>query len=221
MSDAPWIFPELIGRRWARAELDTFARADFPAQDDDNPLNDPGFCDRWVANVTNRLGADHSWGGWLEDRAYLWRGHYQAEGCAIHLGIDLNVPAGTTVLAPVSGEVVHAVPCQALGGGWGGWFVVHADVPQDGADYVVLGHMAHTGLPLPGARIARGTLVGVIGTPEENGGWYPHLHLQALSSDAWDAVRHAPDALLDGYAYLDPALGRLFPDPAPLVGLRG
>jgi len=33
-------------------------------------------------------------------------------------------------------------------------------------------------------------------------------------------VEHAPDALLDGYGYPDPALSRLFPDPAPLVGLR-
>jgi hypothetical protein len=60
----------------------------------------------------------------------------------------------------------------------------------------------------------------VIGTPEENGGWYPHLHLQALSGAAWEAVQHAPDALLDGYGYSDEPLGSLFPDPAPLAGLR-
>jgi len=220
MPESPWIFPALAGRRWVGADLDAIARVDFPATDYGNPLNDPWFCDRWVCEVATRLGADHSWGGWLEDRAHLWRGHYLPEGCAIHLGIDLNVPAGTTVLAPVSGEVMHAVPCRALGGGWGGWFVLRADAPDGGAEYVLLGHLAHAGLPQPGARIARGTPVGVIGTPHENGGWYPHLHLQALSREAWEAVEHAPDALLDGYGYPDADLSRLFPDPAPLVGLR-
>jgi hypothetical protein len=221
MLTAPWIFPAFAGRRWARADLDALARGDFPATDGPNPLNDPWFCDRWVGEVAIRLRADHCWGGWLEDRAHLWRGHYLPEGCTIHLGIDLNVPAGTTVLAPVSGEVMHAVRCRALGGGWGGWFVLRADVPEGGAEYVLLGHLAHAGLPEPGARIARGTCVGAVGTPAENGGWYPHLHVQALSGEAWEAVQRAPDALLDGYGYRDPHLARWFPDPAGLVGLPG
>ncbi len=220
MAAAPWIFPALAGRRWARAQLDALARHDFPAIDVPNPLNDPLFCDRWMNEVAQRLGADHCWGGWLEDRAHLWRGHYLPEGCTIHLGIDLNVPAGTMVLAPVSGEVMHAVPCRALGGGWGGWFVLRADAPEGGADYVLLGHLAHARLPHPGTRMTRGTPVGVIGSPQENGGWYPHLHLQALSNEAWEAVQHAPDALLDGYGYKEAALSRLFPDPAPLAGLH-
>jgi hypothetical protein len=221
MLKAPWIFPTFAGRRWARADLDALARRDFPATDGPNPLNDPCFCDRWVSEVAIRLRADHCWGGWLEDRAHLWRGHYLPEGCTIHLGIDLNVPAGTAVLAPVSGEVMHAVPCRALGGGWGGWFVLRADVPEGGADYVLLGHLAHAGLPEPSARITRGTRVGAIGTPAENGGWYPHLHLQALSGEAWESVQRAPDTLLDGYGYPDSRLTRWFPDPATLVGLPG
>jgi hypothetical protein len=93
-------------------------------------------------------------------------------------------------------------------------------MPEGGAEYVLLGHLAHAGLPQAGERLERGAPVGVIGTPEENGGWYPHLHLQAISADAWEAVQHAPDALLDGYGYADAELSRLFPDPAPLARLR-
>ena len=221
MPEAPWIFPGLAGRRWARVDLDTFARIDFPATQGPNPLNDACFCERWSSELAVRLGADHCWGGWLEDRSHLWRGHYLPEGCTIHLGIDLNVPAGTRVLAPVAGEVMHAVPCRALGGGWGGWFVLRADAPEGASQYVLLGHLAHAGLPQPGTRLAKGAEVGVIGTPEENGGWYPHLHLQALSDEAWEAVQRAPDTLLDGYSYPNTRLSQLFPDPAPLVGLGG
>ncbi|KAA5614275.1 peptidoglycan DD-metalloendopeptidase family protein [Rhodovastum atsumiense] len=220
MQNAPWIFPGLGNRRWVELRLDALARADFPDITVENPLNDPEFCDRWITALTARLGADHSWGGWLEDRTHLWRGHYLPEGCFIHLGIDLNVPAGTTVLAPVTGEVVHAIPCGLLGGGGGGWIVLRADTPQDGAAFVVLGHLAHEGLPPPGTRLVRGAVAGMIGTPQENGGWYPHLHLQSMSEAAWEMVQHAPDTLLDGYAPADAALPHLFPDPAPLVGLR-
>jgi hypothetical protein len=60
---------------------------------------------------------------------------------------------------------------------------------------------------------------GNIDSPEENGGWYPHLHLQSLSSAAGESVRHDPDTLLDGYAFPAAHLDCLFADPAPLVGL--
>jgi murein DD-endopeptidase MepM/ murein hydrolase activator NlpD len=129
------------------------------------------------------------------------------------------VPAGTTVLAPVSGEVMHAVPCRALGGGWGGWFVLRADAPRCGADYLLFGHLAHAGLPVQGTRLAAGAPVGRVGMPDENGGWYPHLHLQAMSTEAWNLVRRDPDTLLDGYGFPAAGLEHLFPDPAPLAGL--
>jgi murein DD-endopeptidase MepM/ murein hydrolase activator NlpD len=219
VNDNPWIFPGLTGNRWTRVDLDALARAEFPDTATSNPLNDPWTCDSWVRTVTARLGADHSWGGWLEDRSHLWRGHYLPPGGAIHLGIDLNVPAGTTVLTPLGGVVVHAAPCRALGGGWGGWFVLRADTPRDGAAYLLFAHLAHRGLPQRGQTFAERAPVGVVGMPDENGGWYPHLHLQALSEAAWEAVQHAPDTLLDGYGYASDSLRHLFPDPAPLIGL--
>ncbi len=163
MPEAPWIFPALAGRRWARANLDALARVEFPSTVEPNPLNDAGFCHHWVGEVATRLGAEHCWGGWLVLR---------------------------------SGE------------------------PEGGADYVLPGHLAHAGLPPAGTHVTRGTAVGVIGKPEQNGGWYPHLHRQALSAEAWEAVQHAPDALLDGYGYADASLSRRLPNPAPLAGLR-
>jgi len=219
MHAAPWILPDLAGTRWARVGLDALARAEFPDTGSANPLNDPWFCNGWVRGVAARLGAHHSWGGWLEDRSHLWRGHYLPPGCSIHLGIDLNVPSGVTVLTPFSGQVMHAVGCRDQGGGWGGWFVLRADTPRCAAAYLLFGHLAHEGLPRLGERLAEGAPVGTIGTPEANGGWYPHLHLQSLSSAAWEAVRHEPDTLLDGYSFPAADLDRRFADPAPLVGL--
>jgi len=219
MSEGPWILPALARRRWGRVDLDALARADFPATEGTNPLNDPVVCGEWVRRVAARAGAHYCWGGWLEDRAHLWRGHYLPTGCTTHLGIDLNAPAETLVLSPVSGEVVLMARSHAPVGGWGGWLVVRADRAEGGAAYVLIGHLAHAGLPPAGARITRGASIGVIGSPEENGGWHPHLHLQAITGEAWEAVSRAPDLLLDGYSYPGAALRRLYPDPAPLTGL--
>jgi murein DD-endopeptidase MepM/ murein hydrolase activator NlpD len=219
MRHAPWIFPELAGKRWARADLDALARAQFPDTHRANPLNDPWVCDFWIKSVADRLGADHTWGGWLENRAHLWRGHYLPPEGSIHLGVDLNVPPGTVVLTPLAGEVLHAVPCRALGGGWGGWFVLRADEPRCGAEYLLFGHLAHAGLPEQGTLLAAGAPVGRVGLPHENGGWYPHVHVQAMSAEAWNLVRHDLDTLLDGYGPAQAGLAELFPNPAPLMGL--
>jgi hypothetical protein len=67
--------------------------------------------------------------------------------------------------------------------------------------------------------LPEGAPVGTIGTPEANGGWYPHLHLQSLSAAAWEAVQRDPDTLLDGYSFPAADLDVRFADPAPLVGL--
>jgi hypothetical protein len=62
---------------------------------------------------------------------------------------------------------------------------------------------------------------GVRCRPGRYGWWYPHLHLLALSGEAWETVQRAPDILLDRYGYPGEALSRLIPDPAPLAGLHG
>jgi hypothetical protein len=98
----------------ARANLDALARVAFPLTVEPNPLNDPAFYDNWVDQVATRLDADHCWGGWLEDRAHLWRGHYLPDGCTIHPGIDLNVPTATAVLASPSRLFPGPAPLAGL-----------------------------------------------------------------------------------------------------------
>ena len=111
------------------------------------------------------------------------------------------------------------VPCLEQGGGWAAASccgpIRRVDAPP--SCYSVI--WGHQGLPRRGYRLAQGTPGGNIDLPEENGGWYPHLHLQSLSSAAGELVRHDPDTLPDGYAFPAAHLDCLFADPAPLVGL--
>jgi murein DD-endopeptidase MepM/ murein hydrolase activator NlpD len=200
------LFPQFAERHWARVNLDALARFDFPDESRiraDNPLNDPEKCTEWIKGIHKQLGADFSFGGYLEDRSHLWRGHYQEDaGSFLHLGIDYNVPAGTEVFS-VGDLVVHEVwtdPDQD--GGWGGRVILQV---VDSHFYVIYSHLDPSLLPGRGAILKSGERIGLVGRPEVNGGWYPHLHLQCCDGE--------PPADLDGYAAGSLSEVKHYPDP--------
>jgi len=95
---------------------------------------------------------------------------------SLHLGEDVEVPAGTPVFASANGKVVGT---YNLGGfhNWGGLILVeHQNI--DGKKVTSLyGHLdARTFKVSVGQIINRGQLLGSIGTYESNGGWNEHLH---------------------------------------------
>ena len=204
------LFPQLADRRWGSIDLDALARIDFPGSGrarGDNPLNDPEVCRRWVERLHERMGVESSFGGYLEDRSHLWRGHYQeASGRFVHLGVDSNVPAGTEVFAPCPLVVHEALADPDQDGGWGGRVITRLP----GSDmFVIFAHLEHDSLPNEGAELATGARVGVVGRPQVNGGWFPHLHVQC--------VRGALPEDLDGYASASSGLGERFPDPEEAI----
>lgn len=207
------MLPTLRDRRWAFADLDVLSRSETSAAGT-NPLLDPEACDRFVRSVAERLGVDHTLGGYGEDRACLWRGHYHAPGLTTHLGIDLNAPAGTPVAAPAPCRVVRAVGDPDGDGGWGGFVVLSLDAPYRGCRLVVLGHLDPAGLPDEGLRLGAGEILGRLGDPSGNGGWYPHLHVQCVAPGAVPFPVPEP-GLMDGYGRPGDIAG--FPDPTELV----
>ncbi|MGE5540795.1 MAG: peptidoglycan DD-metalloendopeptidase family protein [Bacillota bacterium] len=186
-------------------------------QTDENPLLDPDMCERMVQELHEELGIAYSYGGWLEDRTELWRGSYlDAMGPHLHLGVDLNVPAGTHVACHRGGRVLR-IDKDNEAHGWGTRIFIR---PTDRQDVVLL--YAHLGVLSVREMepIAPGDVFGLTGPASANGGWFPHLHVQALSREAYDLFKKEPDAL-DGYG---PAgereqLARLYPDPIPFIGL--
>jgi 4-aminobutyrate aminotransferase-like enzyme/Ser/Thr protein kinase RdoA (MazF antagonist) len=101
----------------------------------------------------------------------------------IHLGIDLFMPAGTAVYAPLAGTV-HSFrnntepldygPCVILKHEVGG------DVPTF---YTLYGHLSVESLEglYPGKEMDRGAQVATLGDHTVNGGWPPHLHFQIIT----------------------------------------
>jgi hypothetical protein len=213
----PIIFPELVDATWVKVDLGARARKDFPDTSKPNPLLNGVFCNDWVSRIAREKDAEYTWGGYLEDRKHLWRGYYEDAECVTHLGVDYNVPAGTVVSVPRDCVVVHKWTDHELENGWGGRLIVRFSESWQGAPFLILGHLAYEGLPEIGAHFSTGQPIARTGIIAENGGWFPHLHVQCCSTDFFN--RHASDLEnLDGY-YLERGYPLdIAPDPSKLVG---
>lgn len=211
----PVLFPALVTARWAYTDLAAEAKSDPAVADaSPNPLNDPDFCQTWVEADARSKGVDFTFGGYMEPRDHLWRGHYHNPDLMRHTAVDYNVPAGTLVVAPAGGRVLRVVRDTSYGG-WGGCVFIALDTPYFDAGYYLIAHLAHRELPTPGDILERGASVGLISEPHENGVWYPHLHLQCFDQTIYD--RFAPNLDgMDGYGPNDEAVNPHIPDPTAL-----
>lgn len=101
----------------------------------------------------------------------------------VHLGLDLFVEAGTTVLAPLDGRVHGSADnANALDGGPA--IMLEHQAGRDGPPfYTLYGCLTRDSLSLAakGTVVRAGEAIARVGTLEENGGWPPHLHLQVIT----------------------------------------
>lgn len=216
MTYKPTIFPTLNGKTWAEVDLGSQSIKNFPSTKE-NKLLDAEFCNDWVKKLANDIGADFTWGGHFEDRKHLWRGYYDNSEKVTHLGIDYNVPSGTPISAPRACQVVHSWPDKSTTNGWGGRLILKLDIPWENADYLILGHLAHANLPKEGTYFQLGEIITVTGEPHENGGWFPHLHVQCVSQDFYQQYIDNLE-LLDGYYLEEGKPYELAPSPKYLMG---
>lgn len=219
MAYQPIIFPTLVNKTWGEVNLNEIAQKEFSNVEKENKLLNPEFCDEWVKKIAQKHHVDFTWGGHFEDRKHLWRGYYTESKKVTHLGVDYNVPSGTEVVAPRNCEVVHVWADTNLNNGWGGRVILKLETPWENAPYLVLGHLAHKSLPQLGKTIEKGQFIATTGVPIENGGWFPHLHVQCVNVDYFQAHLHDL-TLLDGYYLMEGKPYDLAPDPTLLVGIH-
>ena len=171
------------------------------------------------------LGAEFGGGSWLgcygeprlvyTDRAFFKGAHGNSDRRTVHLGVDVFMPAGTPVHAPLEG-VVEAVEHRDRHLDYGGMVVLRHQTPAGDQFATLYGHLSRDTVAAlaVGQRISRGERVASLGTADENGGWAPHLHFQltllseGLGADwpgvadpdecsMWRAVCPNPAALLN------------------------
>ncbi len=126
-------------------------------------------------------------GRYNEPRIVYTAKHYRSpnnefdETRTIHLGIDLFKEAGTRIYAPASGRV-HALAFSRNPMDFGGLIILEHQIEGE-RFYTLYGHLSQdsiSSLQL-GKEIDRGEPFACLGTPEENGGWIPHLHFQVIA----------------------------------------
>jgi 4-aminobutyrate aminotransferase-like enzyme len=102
----------------------------------------------------------------------------------VHIGVDLTLPAGSPLFAPLDG-VVHSFEDARARLDYGPVIVLRHDIPGNEplAFYTLYGHLDRRSLDglSVGKRIRAGERLASIGAPPENGDWWPHVHFQIIT----------------------------------------
>jgi hypothetical protein len=173
-----------------------------------NPLTDKVFCGHWVEHLHRKHGVDYSYGGYLEDRSHLWRQTYLQPNAAIHLGIDINVPSGSLVFCPIPFKVLKVEYDLDQNGGWGTKVTIKTEY-----GCVIYAHLYRGVMVTVGHEYDANSCIGAVGPMDDNGGWFPHLHLQGVSEGLSSTI------IYDGYAHRYPRMELDYPHPFPLLGI--
>ena len=165
------------------------ARLDFSAH---NPrlatadLRSTAAFDRLVQAMLADQHAHIGIGGYLENRVIYRRSLHFGPGEApearsLHLGVDVWLPAGTPVLAPLP-ATIHSL-CDNDNFGDYGPTVILQHALEDTVFYSLYGHLgrAEWRQLRPGQALATGEAFATVGPFPDNGDWPPHLHFQLIA----------------------------------------
>jgi len=217
------LFPELKNKKFAYVNLNIEAQkwiSDKKILQKDVSFIDPKFCQSMVDDVHKKYDVDFSYGGWMEDRSFLWHGSYlDKKNTYIHLGIDINVPTGTKVATDFDAEVVSIEDDYPEQGGWGP--TVTLKHKESGA-YVVYAHLDKKMNCKVGDILKKGDIFATVGIAPYNGNWFPHLHVQIIAKNYFNKLeKNNSWVKLDGYGSINDSHENLrrFPDPLQYISL--
>ena len=136
----------------------------------------------------------------------------------VHIGIDVGAPAGTAIHAPLDGTV-HSLRDNDAPGDYGPTIVLeHSATGDRPVFWTLYGHLSRPTLERfkPGQAVRAGELLGWLGEVTENGGWWPHVHVQVIC----DLFDRSGD--FQGVARPNErnVMLSVCPDPSPLLGLN-
>jgi 4-aminobutyrate aminotransferase-like enzyme/Ser/Thr protein kinase RdoA (MazF antagonist) len=119
--------------------------------------------------------------------AYAYEGNQGPEWRSVHIGLDIFLPPGTPVAAPLDG-IVHSFQDNANDRDYGPTIILKHEInlgAEEGGKltfYTLYGHLTRTSLKglKTGQKVMAGEPFCEIGPMPENGNWSPHLHFQVM-----------------------------------------
>jgi hypothetical protein len=97
-----------------------------------------------------------------------------------HLGLDVIVPLGTPLYAPLDSRVKES-GYEAGEGNYGAHVLLMHESSDFETFYSFYGHLNKEKLPALGTKFAAGEVFSYIGDFYENGNWFYHTHLQIIT----------------------------------------
>tara|TARA_R100001143_G_scaffold63587_1_gene72741 strand:- start:21224 stop:21844 length:621 start_codon:yes stop_codon:yes gene_type:complete len=152
-------------------------------------------------------------GGYLEKRSGMYLAPQYDNRRNIHMGIDIWAKEGEPVFSPLPGRMAYKA-YHGEDGNYGATIVLKHQFKELDL-YALYGHLSIKSLERieVGAEVARGELVGWLGSSDENGNWPPHLHYQISFKDPGEA--DMPGVVAEDE--LEEAV-KVYPDPRILLG---
>lgn len=146
-------------------------------------LDDDSDFEAFIQSEIMRVQGDYGIGGYLENRViYRRSAHFESDESSrnIHLGVDVWMPSGTPVYAPLDG-VVHSFGINDNYADYGGTLILQ-HIGSDGIFWTLYGHISHDSLEglAEGDEFKKGEIVARLGSWDENGNWPSHLHFQVI-----------------------------------------
>jgi len=171
---APMFDPALTADNTLRMDL-SIANPEFNGLSEAEP-------DAAILQKLANAGVIAGVGGYLEKRGMykdtdLFQGD---EERSIHIGVDVFMPAGTAIYAPLDGEV-QSFANRQMSGDYGPVIILRHRY-ENFEFHTLYGHLSEASLVglHDGKSISAGDKIAEFGPRPVNGNWPPHLHFQLI-----------------------------------------
>jgi murein DD-endopeptidase MepM/ murein hydrolase activator NlpD len=145
---------------------------------------DASAFENYIEEYLTKNNAKAAFGGYQEIRNLYKRSTVfnseNSEERNIHIGLDLWIKAGTSVLAALDGTI-HSFQNNTALGDYGPTIIVE-HLFDEVKFYTLYGHLTLESLTDKqiGAQVKKGETIAKLGSPPINGDYAPHLHFQII-----------------------------------------
>lgn len=152
----------------------------------DLDLTDAKMFEEFVEKHLSENKAKVAFGGYLEQRNLYKRSttfnDQNTEERNVHIGLDLWIKAGTSVLSALDGKI-HSFQNNTLVGDYGPTIILEHEI-EDVIFYTLYGHLSVESLTgiRQGQVVKKGEKIAELGKPPINGDYAPHLHFQIIKN---------------------------------------
>lgn len=149
-------------------------------------LLDANKFEEFVEKHLSENKAKVAYGGYLEKRNLYKRSENfnqeNVEERNIHIGLDLWIKAGTSVLSALDGKI-HSFQNNTAFGDYGPTIVLAHEI-EGFTFYTLYGHLSLESLEgkTEGQWVKKGQKIAELGKPPINGDYAPHLHFQIIKN---------------------------------------